>query len=48
VERLAQAYTASGTDTKAVLGVLFRSVEFWIATGLAYAAYRNIWRNVKH
>ncbi|GIJ60608.1 hypothetical protein Vau01_081240 [Virgisporangium aurantiacum] len=34
VERLAAAYLESGTDTKAVLGVLFRSVEFWIATGL--------------
>lgn len=34
VERLAAAYLQSGTDTTAVLRVLFRSVEFWIATGL--------------
>jgi uncharacterized protein (DUF1800 family) len=34
VDRLAQAYVASGSDIKPVLSILFRSVEFWIATGL--------------
>jgi uncharacterized protein (DUF1800 family) len=34
VDRLASAYVANGTDIKPVLAILFRSVEFWIATGL--------------
>jgi len=34
VERLAQTYLDSGTAIVPVLRVLFRSLEFWIATGL--------------
>jgi hypothetical protein len=34
VERLAKAYLENGTATLPVLRILFRSVEFWIATGL--------------
>jgi uncharacterized protein (DUF1800 family) len=34
VERLAQAYLQNGTAIVPVLRILFRSIEFWIATGL--------------
>jgi uncharacterized protein (DUF1800 family) len=34
VERLAEAYLANGTAIVPVLRVLFRSLEFWVATGL--------------
>jgi hypothetical protein len=34
VERLARTYLESGTAVVPILRVLFRSVEFWIATGL--------------
>jgi uncharacterized protein (DUF1800 family) len=34
VDRLAQAYLQNGTAVVPVLRILFRSIEFWIATGL--------------
>jgi uncharacterized protein (DUF1800 family) len=34
IDRLAQAYLQNGTAVVPVLRILFRSIEFWVATGL--------------